>query len=441
MSKTFLLTVAAVLAIWSNAGRSFAQSRALTMSIDDLFRTADEHNTSIKSFESAILEAEAGLASAKAERLPDVDASLAFSYLGGGRITDRNFSNGLGVHIPHYGNNLALTAQMPIYTGGAIESGISLSRLALQMAEVNAVDNRQRVRMMLVSYYLELHNLRNQERVFDENISLTSTLIDHTRKRQSEGVALRNDLTRYELQLESLKLGRTKVQNVGKTVNHQLLTALGIDGDVEILPTEAFELDKESIATSEQFWQAEATAGSPALQLSKLGIDMGEQKVRLEKSARRPSVALIAEEHLDGPITIEIPAINKNMNYFFVGVGVKYRFGSLYKNSKKVRQARQALETARRQHQSAVEGVEDAVQAACNDLLTAQAELATSRKSLELATQNYDVTSNRYDNGLALVTDMVDAANQRLDAGLRLVSSRINVLQKYYKLKFLSGTL
>ena len=71
MSKTFLLTVAAVLAIWSNAGRSFAQSRALTMSIDDLFRTADEHNTSIKSFESAILEAKAGLASAKAERLPD----------------------------------------------------------------------------------------------------------------------------------------------------------------------------------------------------------------------------------------------------------------------------------------------------------------------------------------------------------------------------------
>ena len=60
---------------------------------------------------------------------------------------------------------------------------------------------------------------------------------------------------------------------------------------------------------------------------------------------------------------------------------------------------------------------------------------------MELATQNYDVINNRYDNGLALVTDMVDAANQRLDAQLRLVNSRINVLLNYYNLKFLSGTL
>lgn len=441
MSKTSLLTFAVVLAIGSNPGRLTAQSRTLTMSLEQLFRTADEHNTSIKSFESSIREAEAGVAAAKAERLPDVDASLAFSYLGGGRITDRDFSDGFGVHIPHYGNNFALTAQMPIYTGGAIESGISLSKLALKMAEVNAVDNRQRVRMMLVGYYLGLHNLKNQERVFDENIALTSILIDHTQKRQSEGVALRNDLTRYELQMESLKLGRTQVQNSAKTINHQLLTALGIDGDVEILPTEAFEHDEERIATSEQFWQAEATDNAPALQRSKLGIDMSEQKVRLEKSARRPSVAIVAEEHLDGPITIEIPNINKNMNYFFVGVGMKYRFGSLYKNSKKVRQARQQAETARQQHQSAVEGIEDAIQAAYNDLLTAQAELSTSLKSVELATQNYDVINNRYENGLALVTDMVDAANQRLDAGLRLVNSRINLLLKYYNLKFLSGTL
>lgn len=445
MSKTSLLTVAMLLAIGGNTGRLTAQSRTLTMSLEQLFRTADEHNTSIKSFESAIHEAEAGVAAAKAERLPDVDASVSFSYLGGGRIMDRDFSNGFGVHIPHYGNNLALTAQLPIYAGGAIESGISLSRLAQKMAEVNAVDNRQRVRMMLVGYYLGLHNLKNQERVFDENIALTATLIDHTQKRQSEGVALRNDLTRYELQMESLKLGRTQVQNRAKTVNHQLQTALGIEQDIEILPTEAFEqegtTDEGKAEATEQFWQAEATDNSPALQRSQLGIDMSQQKVKLEKSARRPSVALIAEEHLDGPITFEIPNLDKNINYFFVGVGVKYRFGSLYKNNKKVRQARHAAETAKQQHQTAMEGIEDAIQAAYNDYLTAQAELATSQKSVELATQNYDVISNRYNNGLALVTDMVDAANQRLDAQLRLVNSRINVLLNYYNLKFLSGTL
>lgn len=422
-------------------GRMCAQSQSLSMSLDRLFQMADERNTSIKSFESAVREAEAGIKAAKAERLPDVDASAAFSYLGGGRITDRDFSNGFGVHIPHYGNNFALTASMPIYTGGAITSGINLSRLTADMAQANAADNRQRVRILLVGYYLQLHNLKNQERVFEENIALTETLIAHTKKRQAEGVVLKNDLTRYELQLESLRLGRTQVQNQSKIINHQLLTALNIDEDVEILPSESFELKIEETERNERHWQQTATDNSPALQRAELGVKMNEEKVQMEKSARRPTVALVAEEHLDGPITIEIPNINKNMNYFFVGVGVKYRFGALYKNNHKIKQARLATETARQQQQTAIEGVENAVQAAYTDYQTTVEELKTNLKSVELANQNYDVVSNRYDNGLALVTDMVDAANQRLDAQLKLVSSRINVLYNYYNLKYITGTL
>lgn len=442
MSKKSLLMVVMVMAVGTK-GRIGAQGQRLAMSLEQLYRTADEHNTSIKSYESALREAEAGVRAAKAERLPDVDASASFSYLGGGRITDRNFTHGFGVHIPHYGNNFALQASMPIYTGGAIESGINLSRLAEDMAKANAADNRQRVRMLLTGHYLQLHNLRNQERVFDENIRLTETLIAHTRKREAEGVVLRNDLTRYELQLEQLRLGLTQVRNQSHIVNHQLLTALGIEDEIEILPTESFDEPEgtEARKATDAAWQQEAADNAPALQRAQLGIAMSEQRVRLEKSARRPSVALVAEEHLDGPITVEIPNLNKNLNYFFVGVGVKYRFGALYKNQHKVRQAKLATETARQQHQSALEQVENAVQAAYTTLQTSQVELETNRKRVELSEQNYEVINNRYRNGLALVTDMVDAANQRLDAQLSLVNSRINVLYNYYQLKFVTGTL
>jgi len=439
MSKKSLL-VAVVMMATGIHGRLSAQSQELTMSLEKLFRIADNHNTSIKRFESAISEAEAGIDAAKAERLPDVEASAAFSYLGGGRITDRNLTNGFGVHIPHYGNNFALTASMPVYTGGAIQTGINLSRLTAEMARTNAISNRQRVRMILVGYYLQLHNLRNQEKVFDENIHLTETLIEHTQKRQAEGVVLKNDITRYELQLENLKLGRTQILNRAKIVNHQLKTALGITEDVSILPAATFEETGNDKGT-EKDWQQAAIENSPTLQRTQLGIDMSEQKVQLEKSARRPTIAIIAEEHFDGPITVEIPNLNKNLNYFFVGVGLKYRFGALYKNNRKVRQAKLAAETARLQHRTMTEDVENAVQAAYTDYQTTFVELETSQKSVELAHQNYNVIQNLYQNGLALVTDMVDAANQRLDAQLKLVDSQINVLYNYYHLKYITGTL
>ncbi|KAK9660852.1 hypothetical protein QE152_g41458, partial [Popillia japonica] len=41
-------------------------------------------------------------------------------------------------------------------------------------------------------------------------------------------------------------------------------------------------------------------------------------------------------------------------------------------------------------------------------------QLRTQQKSVELATQNYDVVNNRYNNDLALLTDMLDASNTKL---------------------------
>ena len=122
------------------------RSEELSMSLEQLFRTAEEHNTSIKSFQSAIQEAEAGVKAAKSEQLPDVDASLSFSYLGDGWISDRDFKNAVGIHIPYYGSNLAIQASWTVYTGGAIRSGINLSQLQADMAQTNAQENRQRVR-------------------------------------------------------------------------------------------------------------------------------------------------------------------------------------------------------------------------------------------------------------------------------------------------------
>jgi outer membrane protein TolC len=60
---------------------------------------------------------------------------------------------------------------------------------------------------------------------------------------------------------------------------------------------------------------------------------------------------------------------------------------------------------------------------------------------VKLATENYQVVENRYTNGLVLITDMLDASTLKLSADLKLVNAQIDLIYKYYQLKYLSHEL
>ena len=96
---------------------------------------------------------------------------------------------------------------------------------------------------------------------------------------------------------------------------------------------------------------------------------------------------------------------------------------------------------SRRRQDEVVEQTSLAIQSDYVRYMEAYDEVVTLEKSVQLATENYQVIENRYRNDIALVTDMLDASNQLLDAELKLVNARINVIFNYYKLKNTSGNL
>ena len=99
------------------------------------------------------------------------------------------------------------------------------------------------------------------------------------------------------------------------------------------------------------------------------------------------------------------------------------------------------MRKAQVEYSLAQEQIENGVQANYVNFLTSFTDLRTQEKSVELANQNYDVTSNRYKNVLALLTDMLDASNMKLSADLCLGNARINVGYSFYKMKYITHTL
>uniref|UniRef100_UPI00258C33FD TolC family protein n=1 Tax=uncultured Megasphaera sp. TaxID=165188 RepID=UPI00258C33FD len=68
-----------------------------------------------------------------------------------------------------------------------------------RMAELDHAKNRQEIRFVIASCYLDLCRLQNRQQVIDRNISLTERVIDNIKSKYSHGAALKTDITRYEL--------------------------------------------------------------------------------------------------------------------------------------------------------------------------------------------------------------------------------------------------
>ena len=416
------------------------QSATRIMGLDELFRLADEQSTSIQTYRTGQEAADAALQAAKARRLPDIEATVSISYLGNGRLWERDFTDGTRIDMPHFGNNFAIEARQVVYAGGSIDAGIRLARLEQQAAGLHLQQNRQDIRFLLAGHYLDIYKLDNQLTALHRNLKLTEQLIADMHVRLSEGTALRNDITRYELQREELLLQIARTKDLRSILNYQLATSLRLPSGTIIAPDSTLLACQIDVLT-ETDWQQMATQSNAALRLAALDAAMASQRVRLEQAERRPQISLMAADHLDGPITIEVPVLNNNFNYWYVGVGVKYSFSSLFKNNRKLRQAQAEARRARQRQLLAQEQTENSVQAGYVDLLTAFTDLRTRQKAVELADQNYAVTSERYRNELALLTDMLDASDTKLSADLELVNARINIVYHYYKLKYLTHTL
>lgn len=410
------------------------------LSIEQMFQLADSNSRSIRTFHIGEREAEQAVKVAKTANLPSVDVSISASYLGDAWLSDRNFSNGQNAPMPHFGNNFAIEATQVLYAGGAVSNQIAIAELQQQLAQLDKEKKQQEIRFLLAGNYLEMYKLQNQKEVYLKNIEQTQKLLSDIRAKEMQGLALRNDITRYELQLKSLELALTQIENGIVILNNQLVTVLGLPESTSI-ETDSSLLEKLPPVFNENRWQETAETESPVLQQTLLNIKQQERREKTAKAERLPSIALFAGDRFDGPITIEVPPIDKNLNYWYVGIGLKFNIASTYKSGKKIRLSQLATQKAIETDLLSRENLQTAVKAAYIRFQEAFTIYDTQLKSLELATQNYRVINNRYLNELALITDMLDASNSKLNAELQVANARINILFNYYKLRKTVGNL
>ena len=247
------------------------------MTVDELFQLVESNSKTLRQEKISVEFAKKGIEAARSARLPELTASASVSMNGDVVMMDRDFTNAHGFAAPRWGNSLALEAQQVVYAGGAIDAGIALATLQHQQAQVGEQQRRQQQRFLALGQFLEIFKLKNREQVVRQNIELTQRLIDDIQAKHEQGMALKNDVTRYELQMETLRLNLKKLQDQRGILNHQLCNQLGIDG--EIIPSLTTDTSQKGEG-SEMSWQNVALTTAPSIQKAEIGQKMASQQLR-----------------------------------------------------------------------------------------------------------------------------------------------------------------
>lgn len=439
MNKLQLLAAAVIGLLCAQNVRAQSENMKI-LAIDEMFRLANQNNKQLKLLKTGIEISKKSIEVVKNKELPNIGASLSFSYLGNGFITDRDFSNFAEAPMPHLGNNFAIEASQVIFAGGAISNSIEKANLEEQIAQLSFEKAGMDIRLLLIGNYLELFKLQNQKKVYLDHINQINLLIKQIKSKRQEGMALTNDVTRHELVLKNIELAITEIDNNCKIINYHLVTTLGLPSNMQIMPDTTIINAKVSDGELADYIQI-GKNNLPELKSTLINMKIAGKGVELAKADYLPSIGIFAGNHFDGPITIEVPPIDKNLNYWYVGVGLKYSLSSLFTTKKVVDLAETQVNMASDERNVIEEQTNLGIQSALIKYKESFEQLQTLEKSLQLAKENYSVINYRYVNNLALITEILDANNSKLNAELQVMNAKINIVFNYYKLQRTIGKI
>jgi outer membrane protein TolC len=375
----------------------------------------------------------------KLQKLPTITASTSQFYLGDAVAIDKDFSNSTNVPMPHYGSSYAVQATQLIFKGGLVNKSIEMAGLREQLSELDLEKNKQDVKFLVISNYLDVYKIINQEEVFQNNKKLAQERLKNIQKFYQQGMVTRNEVIRGELAIKNLDQGILTLTNNKKILNYNLNIALGLSSDTEIVPTESLE-NKES-GISMEYYTDLAHESNPLLKSAQKNIAVADKNIEIIKTDNAPTLAGFGGYTLQRPITTRNPVLDMYSGGWQTGVSLSYNIDTLYKTKEKVKLGELQKNQANDAMTLVQQNVDMGVNAAYTKYQEAIQQANILNDSKRLAEENYKITEAKYLNQLAVQAEMLDAQNQKLQSELDYANAEINVLYQYYNLLKSTGTL
>lgn len=407
------------------------------LSLDEAVQLGIQNSKSLKIDAAKIEEATADLLEAKNRQLPELKVSGSYMYLPikpniDLKLPGVSAAGGPEVHQVAYGSaNLSV----PIYNGGRIKYGIESAKYLVEASKLSTENDKVAIAYNVAQAYNNLFKANQSIKVLEENLTASQKRDETFLKLENNGVIARNDRLKANLQTSNIELQLLEAKNNYNIANINMDLLLGLPETTEIEVDQNY-VDESDDVKPVSFYLNEARENRKDLQALDQQRKAAELGTKSAKAENLPSIAFTG-----GYVAADIPKFLTIYNAVNVGVGVSYNLSNLWKENSALKQSK-----AREMQLSAT-----------NELLNDNIKLDVNReyqnsdyskkritvfeKAAVQANENYRITKNKYDNGLATMTELLDADAAQIAANVGVINAKADAALAYRKLLQTTGTL
>lgn len=424
------------LALFVGIANANAQEKK-TLTLDEAVQLGIQNSKNLKIDAAKIEEATADLLEAKNRQLPELKVSGSYMYLPlkpniNIKLPGVSGDGGPVVHQVAYGSaNLSV----PIYSGGRIKYGIESAKYLVEASKLSTENDKVAIAYNVAQAYNNLFKANQSIKVLEENLSASQKRDETFLKMENNGIIARNDRLKANLQTSNIELQLLEAKNNYNIANINMDLLLGLPETTEIDVDQNYIEEGNEVKTIDYYIN---TARENRKDLQALGMQRQAAALgtKAAKAENLPSIAFTG-----GYVAADIPKFLTIYNAVNVGVGISYNLSNLWKENSSLKQSK-----AREMQLSATnELLNDNIKLDVNreyqNTDYSKKRIAVFEKSAEQANENYRITKNKYDNGLATMTELLDADAAQIAANVGVINAKADAALAYRKLLQTTGTL
>lgn len=431
-----------VLALCAPAG--YAQSGKWTL--EECIRHAVEHNITVKQLELRRKNSEIDLNTARSSRLPDLNSSIGQNWNFGrtqiqsGLYENRNQSN----------TNFSISSSIPLFTGFRIPNEIERTELDLQAAVQNLEKAKDDLALNIASLFLQVLFNRELLKITADQLSFSRYQVERTA-----------DLIRYE-KAPAAQLNDIEAQAANDEValvqaeNNLKLALLDLRQSLELEQAEDFDVSIPEFDNVLEGYSAgldtpqtvfdNAVQTRPAVREQELRVKSAEKTLKIAQSGYYPSLNmsmgygtnyffLYSRSFTNRGLSDQL----KNNGSEYIGLSLNIPVFNRYSVRNQVKSARLNIENQRLVLENTRKTLFKEIQTASQNAVAAMEKYRASGKAVKAASESFNSTSVKYENGKAGVFEFNEAKTRLLKCQSEELQAKYEYVFRTKILEFYNG--